>query len=492
VGGYDQVFGPWANNFAAAWTHAKYTRPTLLIGFANSAATAVSYRFNSPYDPVVTQVSGPAIDSPASYSFSTKSAYSNTTANTTEKTIKDDLRRDFTFDGHPTYVKFGGDYRTKATNLDGSKWNITKTPWALNADSVYPGADVQDTQGGFPNLRIRQEYVQSFYKDSSGYGLVFDPKTTYGAAFVGHEDITSGYGQAGITLGHLNATTGAIKPVSNKSNYTNVLPSAVLTYEADPRTILRASWSQTIGRPDYSSLAPGRAVDDAKKTVSQGNVNLPPLQANNWDASVEHYYGHLGVVSAAVFYKTIKNFTYSGLAGTDPDTGYTLTSFLTAPSAWIHGVELNWRQQLYFLPGPLAGLGFQANTIIGNSHVTYPTRPGENLRFPGYGHKLGNFALTYERAGLSLRAAIHFHDNRVLARSTIGANSTQDEMEPFYKQIDVSAGYKFSEHWRVYASISNLNTAPLQTYWGGTAGLTRIDTLERYGWGGEGGITWSY
>lgn len=515
IAGYDQTMEAWTNNFAVGWTHAKYTRPTLNISFANSAATGVSYDFSAgPYKPLITQVSGPSIAAPSSYTFNTKSAYSNTTANSTEKTIKDDIRRDFTLDNLPTYVKVGGEFRYKDVNLDGSKWNITKVPYVLDGNTTMPGVDVQDRQGGFPDLRIRQDVVQSFYEgnNQSQYGLVFDPKTTYGAAFTAHEEISSVYAMGGVTVDKLkitagvryestdfhqngwsiNATTGAITPVQNGVNYNNTLPSVVFSYEITPRTIARASYSTSLARPDYNSTAPGRAVDDSKQTVTQGNVRLPALTSQNWDASVEHFYGRLGVISAAVFYKDIKNFTYNALAGTDPATGYTLTSYLTAPSAWIEGAELNWRQQLNFLPGLLSGLGLQANATIGNSEVTYPTRPGEKLKFPGFGHKFGNIAATYDYRDFSLRVAMHFHDNRMLANSTIGANYQQDEMEPFYKQIDVSSSYRFADKWRVYLNFSNANNAPLQQYWSGTPNVTRIDTLEQYGWYAEGGVTWSY
>jgi TonB-dependent receptor len=511
VAGYDGTFGSWTNNFATGYTAGKYTRPTLALAFANTTATVVSYAFNGVYDNNVTQISGPSIGSPSSYTFSTKSAYSNTTSNTHEVTVRDDLRNDFTVGALPAYVKVGAEYREKYNNIDGSKWAITSAPWTLNDATVYPGYDYQDKMGGFPNFQIRQEQVQSYYDNQGAYGKTLTASTTYGGAFAGVEKIDAGYAMGGLRDGkfkalggvryeetdfhisgwQVNATTGAITPVTTAHSYSNVLPSAIFTYEFDPRTIARASWGNTLARPDYNSTAPGRAVDDTKKTVTQGNVNLPSLTAMNWDASLEHYYSRLGSVSAAVFYKTIKNFTYSAQAGIDPATGYNLTSFLTAPSAKIYGTELSWQQRFGFLPAPFNRFGIQTNAIFGNSEATYPTRPGEKLQFPGYGHKFGNLALTYAYSGLNLRAAVHYHDARLLANSTIGADATQDEHEAEYYQIDVGGSYRLNDHWNIYLNFSNINNAQLKTFFGGTGSAIRLDTFEAYGWSTEGGISWN-
>jgi TonB-dependent receptor len=511
VGGLDSILGSWKNNLEVGYTTGKYTRPTLTIAFANTAATVVSYNFDTPYNNTVAQVSGPSLDSPASYAFSTKSGYSNTTANMHEETVKDGLRYDLPDAPNPTYVKVGVEYRNKNNNLDTSKWNITGAPFTL-ASVVYPGNDIQDTAGGFGNFQIRQEAVQSFYSNQGAFPQSLAVSTTYGGAFQALEDIGAAYVMGGITLGQLKLTAGArledthfdihgwqydsttavVTPVTTKKHYDNVLPGIIAEYELTPNDIARASWTNTIARPDYNATAPGRTVDDVNHLVTQGNAQLDALQAMNWDASLEHYYSHVGVVSAAVFYKSIKNFTYQLQSGTDPQTGYLLTTYYNGPSAWIYGLELNWAQQLNFLPGFLSGLGLQANTVLGSSQAKYPFRPGEKIPFTGYGHDSGNVALTYNYAGLSLRVAEHFHSRRLESSSVIGANSTQDEYEEPYHELDASASYTWHQHWQVYLLGANLNNAPLKEYYGGTGNLHRIQTFEVYGWGAEGGIRWTY
>jgi TonB-dependent receptor len=512
VGGLDSLAGPWTSNFSVGYTTGKYTRPQVTLAYANTAATVVSYGFNGPYNNVVTQVSGPSLDNPSSYAFNTKSAYSDTSANMHEVTLKEDVRYDIPDAPQPEFVKVGVEYRDKNNNLDTSNWKITSVPYTSLAGIIYPGDDTQYRFGSFPNFQIRQEAVNNFYANQSQFPTALNVATTYGGAFKAAEDIAAVYLMGGITLGPLKltaglrteetlftqsgwqyaATTGVVTPVSSTHNYDKFLPAVIGEYEFTPQTIGRFSWTNTLSRADYSATSPGRTVDDTNHVVSQGNINLAPLTAMNWDVSLEHYYSPLGLVSVAGYYKSIKNFTYQAQSGTDAATGYLLTTYLNGPSAYIYGLELNWVQQLKFLPGPFSGLGLMASAVSGSSSAHYPTRPGESIPFTGFGHQFGSLALTYAYLGWNARIAETFHGRRLEANSTIGADATQDEYEEPYVSVDASISYSFLGHWQIYAMGSNLNNAPLKEYYGGTGALHRIQTYEAYGWSAETGVRWNY
>lgn len=512
VAGLDSKVGDFSNNFEMGYTTGKYTRPQVGIVYATTAATVVSYGFNGPYNNTVQQISGPSIDSPASYVFNSKSAYSDTSSSMHEVSAKDDLRYDLPNTPQPEFIKVGVEYRDKNNTFDTSNWKISSVPYSSLASIIYPGEDTQYTWGGFPNFQIRQEAVSAFYANQSQFPTVLNVATTYGGAFSSYEHIGSLYGEYGITLGKLkltfgardedtdffmkgwqyDATTAVVTPTSGKKNYNELLPAVIGEIELTSNDIARFSWTNTLSRPDYAATTPGRSVDDNAHTVSQGNINLAPLKAMNWDASYEHYYSPLGMVSAAFFYKSISNFTYQAQSGTDPATGYLLTTYFNGPSAWIYGLELNWVQQLRFLPGPLSGLGLNASLITGTSEAHYPTRPGESIPFTGFGHEFGNVAVTYSYMGWNARVAESFHGRRLEANSTIGTDATQDQYEEPFVTLDASISYSFWKHWQVYFQGSNLNNAPLKEYYGGTPGLHRIQTYEAYGWIAESGIRWTY
>lgn len=515
VGGYEKIFGSWTDDLLTGYTIGKYTRPTVGAYFANTQADTVTYNFSSSWNDSIEQIAGPSINNPADYAFSTKSYFSQTQANMHEETVRDDLRDDFTVaDNDPAFIKFGIEYRNKNNNENTFKEGLTSMPWTL-ANEIYSGDDIEDTAGNFPDFRILPQAVESFYTLQNSYGQSENLATTYGGAFQALEDIGAAYAEGGLTLGKLKILAGGraenthfwisgwqeettktgallISPVAYDHNYANFLPDVILTYDFTPSTIGRASWSNTLARPDYDGVVPGRTVNDDTETVTQGNPMLDALQAMNWDASVEHYYSSLGMFAVRAFYKQIKNFSYQAQSGIDPSTGYLLTTYYNGPAAWIEGLELSWSQRFGFLPPPFDGLGVEANATVGDSQATYPTRPGEKLPFVGYAKKFGNVALTYEKRGLQLKAGIDFHGPRLEVDSSIGANYQQDEYEAAYWSLDVGASYRFAQHWEVYFDGANLNNEPLREYFGGTPAFNRIQTQEYYGWSGDGGLRWFF
>jgi TonB-dependent receptor len=517
VGGLEKKFGTWTDDLVTGYTVGKYTRPTITIAFANTAPVVINYNFQSAYSDTVTQLSGPSIDDPSTYAFSTKSAYSATTAQMHEISVRDDLRDDFELADLPAFLKVGAQFRHKINGENTYKEGITSIPWTLPSN-IYPGNDVQDVAGGFPDFRILPQTVWSFQQNQALYGTSLNIPTTFGGAFQAREDVAAVYAMGQVTAGDLKVSAGlrdestdfwitgwqietpltgaqVVTPVVSTKTYSNLMPALILTYELDPKTIARASWTNTLARPDYSATIPGVNINDQVRTISQGNPQLPALQSANWDASLEHYYSPLGVVSAAVFYKDIKNFTYQAQVGasTNPATlGYLISSFNNVPSAWIYGLELAWSQRFGFLPPPFDGLGLQANGTFGDSAAKYPTRPGEELPYLGLAKQLANVALTYDLGGFHAQVSETYHGKRLEVDSALGTNSTQDEYEDRYLTVGCGLSYAFAGNWQVYLTGTNLNNAPLLEYYGGTGSLKRMQTYEAYGWSLESGIRWSY
>jgi outer membrane receptor protein involved in Fe transport len=78
---------------------------------------------------------------------------------------------------------------------------------------------------------------------------------------------------------------------------------------------VRAAWTHSVVRANFSQLAPGVSLtSDTEATI--GNPDLAPLKSTNLDLGIERVLGDDGSVSAYVFHKDIKNFTYTtNLAG---------------------------------------------------------------------------------------------------------------------------------------------------------------------------------
>lgn len=224
---------------------------------------------------------------------------------------------------------------------------------------------------------------------------------------------------------------------ANSHSYTNVLPNLNINFAFTDELVGRFAISQTMTRPEIDLIQPGFGIDDGPYWTGdtpflgrfeQFNTRLDPLESNNLDVSVEWYFSDTGVVSAALFYKDLSNFTniesaqvYSkdlrsldqsagispddliliptddasndfGLAGCQPlrftaDAGFNLANDFTLSSdardlclgynlervtngdgATIAGLELGYTQTYDFLPGYfLSGLGVSANYTFQDS-----------------------------------------------------------------------------------------------------------------------------
>jgi TonB-dependent receptor len=110
--------------------------------------------------------------------------------------------------------------------------------------------------------------------------------------------------------------------VQAKGEYNNLLPAIDFQLEPMDDVIARVSYSRTLARPDYANLFASVSVDNNNPnrptasggvaTGAQGNPGLKPLVSDNFDVSMEWYFDKSSYVSAAFFYKKVKNFPGQG------------------------------------------------------------------------------------------------------------------------------------------------------------------------------------
>ena len=127
----------------------------------------------------------------------------------------------------------------------------------------------------------------------------------------------------------------AIQPYAVKSNYSELLPSFDAALDITDKLIGRLSFSTTEAPPPYSDMyattsvnAPGNpSYLGYVATASSGNPSLKPLTSNNFDASLEWYYGKNSYVSLGYYRKAVQNFIGTGVVNstlfglTDPSSG---------------------------------------------------------------------------------------------------------------------------------------------------------------------------
>ncbi len=276
--------------------------------------------------------------------------------------------------------------------------------------------------------------------------------------------------------------------------YTNVFPGLNARYDVTNDVVLRAAATTSIGRPNYAQLAPYVSVDQttSPNSVSQGNPDLEPYKALNFDGAIEYYLPGEGLISLGGFYKRLDDPIYSqsllGQVGTYAGqalTNATVTTALNIDKAKVYGIEVNLQTRFTFLPSPLDGFGVSANytRIWGNANGTVqgaPPRTGEIPLFLQSKH-VGTAQVFYEKYGFAVRAAYSY---RSAYLDTLGATAALDQYTDHNGQLDLNASYQVTPELTFFANATNLTDAPWRRYIGTKAQLVereRYDISVRWG-----------
>lgn len=269
-----------------------------------------------------------------------------------------------------------------------------------------------------------------------------------------------------------------------ESSYINILPSVHLKYSATDNIVLRAAWSNTIGRADYADLAGFREVEFQEVSpevfrggVEEGNPNLKPYKAMNLDLTAEYYFNNGGLFSLSGFYKYIKNPIYFFLRTREnidfEGRFYELITFgrqENAEDGIIRGIEVSYQQPFTFLPAPLNGLGIAANVTFVDSEVDVPLREGDDLPFFRQSDLIYNIIPYFQKSGFQFRVAINYRGGYLDEISEI---SIEDQYAGNRQTIDLSASYEFDENLfpggarlKLIGKVRNLTNAAETVYQG--------------------------
>jgi TonB-dependent receptor len=265
--------------------------------------------------------------------------------------------------------------------------------------------------------------------------------------------------------------------VHRKRSYNNWLPTLQARYDLDAKTSVRAAWTHSVVRANFDQLKPGISqASDTEATI--GNPDLAPLKSTNLDLGIERVLGEDGAVSAYVFHKDIKNFTYStNLAGSGAWADYSSAiTYANGDKASVKGIELSYNQPLRVLPAPFNHLIIGANGSLTRSDANisrFDTDLGRmrsrSINLPGQSDRVMNLMLGYEDGPLSARIAVNYKSPYLLELGDDILDSKQDRVVDTQKQVDFSASYQITKQLQLNFEAANLNNEKYYTYLGSKA-----------------------
>ncbi len=267
------------------------------------------------------------------------------------------------------------------------------------------------------------------------------------------------------------------------NRYNDLFPSASAQYQFTPNLDLKLGYSAGIKRPPLGRTAGLWDFNSAETIITIPNPNLTPARSNKFSALLEYYWDPAGTFSIHVFETQIKNDSVqtdpmpSSALGLDNDPIYAPYEFITYENIpgtrKIRGLELNYAQQLRFLPGPLRGTSIFATY----SRYTSNPRPG------GFVPQNASAGVNYRYRKFNAKIAGTWTDDIYTGANTVSKSSKYfpGDREVLLQRyiVDVGLGYNLSPHAEF--RIDGRNALNSGKTWKFADSDGRIRQMERYG-----------
>jgi TonB-dependent receptor len=441
-----------------------------------------------------------------------------------------DFKRDFDWNEKSGYLKFGGKYVSRESTSDqdmtvydgfDGDYVLTDVMHAGDPDFYRSERDYYPF-GPYPDYNLADQFFRD-NEDQFEINTADSIAESFGVDYRVEETVTAGYVMGSLQVGRANFIGGVRveqtdtdfdaydvvfvdgdtpnppPQVNGSKKYTNWLPDLLMTFAVREDLLIRAAWTNTIGRPSYEQNVPFRIFeieeddpDVYEGAVEAGNADLDPLESMNYDLAMEWYLQPAGLVSAGVFYKDIENPIFSRIQTLeDVDFEGRFYSELeivqpqNARTGEIMGVELGFQQQFTSLPGLLRGLGMSISYTWTDSEAEVFDRE-EKVPFFMQSEHIGNVALFYELKGLELRLAYSYRSEYL---DTLGDTADQDLYVDTHGQLDFKASYEFSKQLSTFVQFQNINDEPLRFYSGDKS---RLAENEIYSWNMLAGMSFKF
>ncbi|WP_430462950.1 TonB-dependent receptor [Thalassolituus sp. LLYu03] len=408
--------------------------------------------------------------------------YAESYTDDTQTSLRLDLARDLFIAGYPSQIKFGGKYQTREKTNDEDVYKF-KDFNGETLDTLSNGAVDYSLSTFGPgispsaiyNLIGSMDKADAYREDDSriaDYSITEDVTAAYLMTTVDMDDL---YLLAGVryeATAHdfdgvkYNANSEEFSDYTDDNQYSHVLPNIQARYRLAEDTQLRAAWTNSVVRPTFEQMAPSLSSEDDE--AESGNPQLDAMTAANFDLGIEHYIGTASALSAALFYKDIKDFIYQAdIAGQPGFTEFdSVDSYDNGDNAKLNGLELSASQKLEMLPAPFDGLLLSANVTVSDSEATLKYDGGSRtIALPNQSDVTGNLVIGYEKNGLMLRLATNYKSEYLMEVGDVESKD-EDIYQAAQTQLDFSAAYDISERVKVNFAIANLTDEPYYTYQG--------------------------
>lgn len=434
-------------------------------------------------------------------------------ATTEAVTFRADAERSIQLFGLDADLKFGVLYTNREKTNDPITWSASAADLTAAGRPQFSMSTVA-LDGPFKGRQVLG-YTFRYYSEGALLGYMADlinsgvakrqTATEQQAFYAVTEEITAGYAMAtvrpswgsvvfGVRVEQTTNTGQGFSPLApilltTESDETRAYPSLHVNWDLNDEMKLRFGITTGASRPDFDEIAPNFSVDDGPQLISGGNPDAKPEEAVGLDVYWEWYRADQGYMSVGVFHKDLSSvlFTQTGIFGLDvldsptiDRSGYTFSTLRNGGSGRITGVEFTWNQLIEdwvkAAGGPewMEGFGWRFTATVTDSEMTIPafeTAPTRVTDLTGASDMVANFAITYEKYGLSVRLAYQVRTDWLQSvggyatvNGAVVPNGNGDVYWLKDDELDLSVRYQLTDNIELTFDAVNLLDTPAMRY----------------------------
>ncbi len=246
------------------------------------------------------------------------------------------------------------------------------------------------------------------------------------------------------------------EPVQSQLKQLDMLPGVAGTWVISDSQQLRASWSETLSRPDFRELSSAPFTDPVNDRETVGNPDLMQTEITSFDVRWEYYFSPKENFSMGYFWKELINPIEKVFV---PGSGGLLT-YQNAEMAEVFGFEIEWLKHLDFIHPELENFYFGGNYTWSQSDVILTP---ENLlaqtsaQRPLQGHSkyVINAQFGYDNPDTGTTATVLYNTaaKRIVEVGLLGA---PDKYEQPFHQLDLVFRQRVNDHLQFNIKLKNL------------------------------------
>ncbi|NQZ81980.1 MAG: TonB-dependent receptor [Colwellia sp.] len=309
-------------------------------------------------------------------------------------------------------------------------------PTAPDADDYIAAQKIDAAYSSFDVI------LDNKYRVSGGIRYEEFKQTSVGTSSLifGKEELTIFWSPEKITAGSIQED--------------DFYPSLAFTYMGSEQYQIRASYGETVVRPDLREVVPVAYYDPLTDIRTFGRIGLQSSPIKNYDLRYEYYADNGDNYTFAAFYKDIDSPIETVLQVGDED--YSAT-FVNGETGQVKGFELEWMHDLFYVT---EGFFSSGNITLSDSEVSIDPSLAGNLTHPtkrmsGHSEYVVNLQLNYDSANGNHSGSLVYNvfGERIIAS---GVGGREDAMEQPFHALDLVYTYYPNFNSQIKIKVKNL------------------------------------